>query len=70
VKECDVEQNKVDCSCTYEPCPRKGNCCQCVRHHRKKGQLPACFFPEDVERTYDRSVRALAEAYRTRGQWW
>jgi len=27
------------------------------------GELPACFFPDDVERTYDRSIRKFVEIY-------
>jgi hypothetical protein len=26
-------------------------------------QLPACCFPDDVEKTYDRSFRAFAKAW-------
>ena len=37
-------------------CPRHGNCCQCVRHHRAKDQLPACYFTPDEEKTFDRSI--------------
>ncbi len=48
--------NLGDCNCTYEPCPRKGRCCECLRYHRESDELPACYFPADVERTYDRSV--------------
>jgi hypothetical protein len=50
------ERNLAGCSCTYEPCSRKGLCCECVRYHVKAGEIPACFFTEEVERTYDRSV--------------
>jgi hypothetical protein len=56
MKECKVEPNKAKCNCTYEPCARKGLCCECVTYHRQSGELPACYFPEDVERTYDRSI--------------
>jgi hypothetical protein len=49
------EQNLAECNCTYEPCSKKGKCCECVAYHRRSGELPACFFPDDVERTYDRS---------------
>ncbi len=70
MSECNVEQNKATCSCTYEPCSRKGNCCQCAKHHQAKGELPACFFPADVERTYDRSIKIFVETYQTRGRWW
>jgi len=49
-------KNPDDCPCTYPGCPRHGNCCQCVAHHRGKGQLAACFFTPEEERTFDRSV--------------
>jgi hypothetical protein len=41
----------------YEPCSRKGLCCECIMYHNKKyGELPGCLFPPEVERTYDRSI--------------
>ncbi|MBM7623172.1 DUF6485 family protein [Sporohalobacter salinus] len=54
--ECTIEKNKENCNCTYSPCPRKGNCCECIAYHRKKDELPACFFSDEVEKTYDRSI--------------
>jgi Domain of unknown function (DUF6485) len=45
-----------DCPCTYPGCPRHGNCCQCVSHHRAKDQIPACYFTPEDEKRYDRSV--------------
>ncbi len=54
--QCKAAENAKQCNCSYEPCPRKGICCDCVAYHRDLGQLPACFFPENVERTYDRSI--------------
>ena len=54
-------QNNKNCNCSYEPCSRKGVCCDCVRYHLRSRQLPACFFPDDVERTYDRSFEKFAE---------
>ena len=63
MKECKVEPNKAKCNCTYEPCARKGLCCECVRYHRQSGELPACYFPEDVERTYDRSIERFIRTY-------
>jgi len=53
----NYEENLAKCNCTYEPCPRKGICCECIEYHKKLGELPACFFPDDVERTYDRSIK-------------
>jgi hypothetical protein len=55
--ECKQDINLQRCNCTYEPCPRKGICCECIVYHRKMSELPACFFSDEVERTYDRSIR-------------
>lgn len=68
MRECDLKQNQASCNCSYESCERKGICCQCVSYHRKKGQLPACFFPDDVESTYDRSIEKLVSTYQKRGR--
>ena len=58
MKECPNQQkNRETCNCTYEPCPRKGICCECVSYHRASGELPACYFTPEVERTYDRPLR-------------
>ncbi|MGC8928306.1 MAG: DUF6485 family protein [Myxococcota bacterium] len=54
--ECLITDNLKNCTCTYEPCSRKGRCCECVLYHRKNNELPGCFFPKEAERTYDRSV--------------
>lgn len=54
--ECKQRRNLASCNCTYEPCERKGNCCECVTYHRRMDELPACFFSDATERTYDRSV--------------
>ena len=65
--ECKATRNKAGCNCTYEPCDKKGICCECIPYHRKMGQLPACFFPDDVERTYDRSIETFIKTYQERG---
>ena len=70
MKECSIEKNKASCNCTYEPCSRKGVCCECVTYHWRSGELPACFFPKDVERTYDRSIETFIGVYQDRGRWW
>jgi hypothetical protein len=46
----------VDCPCTYQGCPRHGQCCRCVKHHQENDQLPACYFSVEQEKVYDRSV--------------
>ncbi len=49
-------QNMKNCNCSYEPCSRKGVCCECLAYHRRLGELPACLFSDETERTYDRSI--------------
>ena len=51
--------NLTQCNCSYEPCSRKGMCCECLHYHRRMGELPACYFSDEVERTYDRSIAAF-----------
>ena len=58
--ECKQEKNRVTCTCTYEPCSRKGVCCDCLKYHVRMRQLPACVFPDAAERTYDRSFEHFA----------
>ena len=65
--ECRREENLKDCPCTWESCSRKGVCCECIRYHLSHNEMPACFFPPDVERTYDRSIERFIEVYRERG---
>lgn len=57
--ECKQARNLGNCNCSYEPCPRKGVCCECLAYHRPLGQLPACYFSDKAERTYDRSIGAF-----------
>ncbi len=53
--ECRKSENLNMCNCTY-PCDKKGMCCECVAYHRKRGELPACYFTDEQERTYNRSI--------------
>ncbi|MFC1911439.1 DUF6485 family protein [Chloroflexota bacterium] len=66
MRECTQEQNKANCNCTYEPCHRKGICCECLGYHWRLGELPACLFPDNVEKTCDRSVERFIETYQKR----
>ena len=50
----------IKCNCTYA-CPRRGKCCDCVAYHRRSGEFPACFFTNEAERRYDRSLEALID---------
>jgi len=51
--------NMSKCNCTYSPCSRKGTCCECLHYHRERGELPACYFTAQAERTYDRSIASF-----------
>ncbi|MFW5887004.1 MAG: DUF6485 family protein [Bacteroidota bacterium] len=62
--ECNKSKNLSRCNCSY-PCSRKGNCCECIAYHRRAGELPACYFPNDAERTYDRSIDYYLKVTRT-----
>lgn len=61
--ECNIESIKEKCTCTYEPCSIKGRCCECIERHWKKYELPGCFFPPEVEKMYDRSLKKFLETY-------
>jgi hypothetical protein len=52
--------NLDHCNCSYSPCSRKGNCCECLQYHLRAQELPACCFPADAEATYDRSFGHFA----------
>jgi len=56
-KKCiNIENNLKKCTCTYL-CSIKGKCCDCLNNHRKYNELPAFFFPPEIERTYDRTIK-------------
>ena len=52
---CNIQNNLQNCNCTYQ-CDKKGKCCECVAYHRTRKELPACYFLDTKEKTYDRSV--------------
>ncbi|HDP70649.1 MAG TPA: hypothetical protein ENN38_07595 [Actinobacteria bacterium] len=62
--DCAFEDNKRNCTCTYDPCDRKGKCCECVSYHRNRKELPGCFFPPEIECTYDRSIEKFVSLYK------
>ncbi|MEN9979611.1 MAG: DUF6485 family protein [candidate division WOR-3 bacterium] len=62
--ECNLKANRKNCTCTYEPCARKGRCCECVAYHRQHGEIPGCFFSPEAERTHDRSIDRLITSMR------
>ena len=58
--ECKKERNLRNCNCSYAGCGKKGVCCDCLSSHLRARELPACCFPDVVERTYDRSFERFA----------
>jgi hypothetical protein len=61
--ECREKENLKKCTCTYEPCSRKGICCECLRYHLSNNELPGCVFPPEIEKTYDRSIKNFVKYY-------
>lgn len=61
--ECNIKENLKHCNCTYEPCSKKGKCCECITFHLNMNELPACCFPDDVEKTYDRSFARFVKIH-------
>lgn len=55
--ECISTHSLKHCTCTYTTCDKRGNCCKCVTFHRAKGEIPGCFFTQEGERSYDRSLK-------------
>ncbi|MGC8866885.1 MAG: DUF6485 family protein [Elusimicrobiales bacterium] len=64
--ECKILDNKKACNCSYEPCSRKGICCQCLSYHRSHNELPACYFSNEAEKTYDRSIENFISDWKRR----
>ncbi len=63
--ECKKEFNlSKRCTCSYPVCSRKGICCDCIVYHRANNELPACYFPPEAEKTYDRSIEYFIEVYK------
>ncbi|SHH29540.1 DUF6485 family protein [Thermosipho atlanticus] len=52
----NYEKNLQNCNCSYPGCPRKGKCCECLAYHRERGELPACYFTDEEEKTWNRSI--------------
>ena len=63
--ECKEEENKSTCNCSY-PCNKKGFCCECLSYHWNRKEVPACFFPRDIEKTYNRSIENFIKVYQER----
>ena len=64
--DCKKELNSKNCNCSY-PCGKHGVCCDCISYHRRNGEVPACYFPKDIEKGYDRSVENFIRIVESRG---
>lgn len=62
--ECKKQENSKKCPCTWSNCPRKGVCCECLEYHLAREEVPACFFSEEQEKTYDRSIGNFIKNYK------
>lgn len=62
--ECQKKENLKNCTCTYAGCDKTGMCCECIAYHLSARQLPGCCFPPEVEKTYDRSFKVFAKAWK------
>jgi hypothetical protein len=54
--KCKEEENLKDCPCTWPDRLRKGICCQGIKYHQEKRELPSCYFSERGEKSYDQSI--------------
>ena len=64
--ECKTAKNIKTCNCSYEPCSRKGVCCECLQYHLRMSEFPACLFPDDIEKGYDRSIANFVKVWQER----
>lgn len=55
--------SSVECTCSYTTCARFGKCCECVAYHKAKDQIPACYFPKNIEATGERSISAFVKLH-------
>ncbi|MBN2120001.1 MAG: hypothetical protein JW734_02960 [Candidatus Omnitrophica bacterium] len=58
------ERNLKNCNCSYPGCSKKGICCECIRSHLLRREVPACFFDKKAEATYDRSIDYFISTYK------
>ncbi|MEI7961813.1 MAG: DUF6485 family protein [archaeon] len=57
---CKQRQNLKKCTCTFE-CEKKGICFECVEYHRKRMELPGCYFSKIAEANGDRTIKNYVE---------
>jgi len=65
--DCVNKKKNTDfCLCTYPGCSKKGICCECIRYHLSRDELPGCLFPPEAEATYDRSIEYYVSLHKKR----
>ncbi|MCD6477266.1 MAG: cytosolic protein [Candidatus Aenigmarchaeota archaeon] len=57
----NFQKNLEKCPCTYSGCDKKVICCECLRFHLSRNELPACCFSKEAEKTFDRSFEKFIE---------
>ncbi|MFX0042813.1 MAG: DUF6485 family protein [Candidatus Hodarchaeota archaeon] len=63
MSECNQEEIKNKCSCTYD-CIRRGKCCECIEYHLSMNELPGCIFAKiskNAEKSYNRDFEYFAK---------
>ncbi len=62
MKACpNKEKNLEHCPCSYPGCDKKGICCECLRFHLERKELPACCFSKKAEASFDRSFAKFVQ---------
>ncbi len=66
-KKCpNLKENLERCNCSYTSCDKTALCCECLHYHRRNNEIPACFFPDEVEKGWDRSFRNFIDTWKDR----
>ncbi len=66
--DCKYKQENLQyCNCSYSPCSKKGVCCECLHYHLRMGEVPGCFFSDEIERTWDRSIENYLKHKKKKG---
>ncbi|MHA2398995.1 MAG: DUF6485 family protein [Promethearchaeota archaeon] len=63
MNDCNQDERKNTCQCTYD-CHRRGKCCECLEHHLSMNQLPGCAFAKiskQAEKSYNRDFEYFAK---------
>ena len=58
--ECQKKSNLEKCPCTGN-CEVRGICCECLRFHLDRKELPTCCFNSETRKTHDRSFKKFIE---------